>query len=219
MKTRIALIHATPVSMKPVEQAFAERWPEARLQHLLDDSLSADLLETGALTEEIMDRILSLARYGQNCGVDGILYSCSAFGKAIERVKELLDIPVLKPNEAMFDDALAAGTQAGMLVTFKPSVYSMEKEFAEAARSVNSEASLTTLLVEEAMSALQQGDVRTHNRLLMNGVRSLSGIDVLMLAQFSTSQAYREVSSVSRCPVLTSPISAVERLKREIVGA
>ena len=40
--TRIALIHATVVSMDPTETAFSDLWPEAETFHLLDSSLSTD---------------------------------------------------------------------------------------------------------------------------------------------------------------------------------
>ena len=40
---RIALIHAMPLAIEPVAQVFHELWPSARITHLLDDSLPADL--------------------------------------------------------------------------------------------------------------------------------------------------------------------------------
>lgn len=56
------------------------------------------------------ERIASLAQYARRCGAQGILYTCSAFGDAIERVQRAESIPVLKPNEAM--SALKAGNGA-----------------------------------------------------------------------------------------------------------
>ena len=42
MAKRITLIHATALSMQPVENAFREHWPDAERVNLLEDSLSRD---------------------------------------------------------------------------------------------------------------------------------------------------------------------------------
>src|ERR1700728_2308847 len=104
---RIALIHALKHSIAPIEDAFNREWPEARLANLLDDSLSADLARDGALTLAMTERFLTLARYAKGCGADGILFTCSAFGPCIQAcAQDLAPLPVLKPNEAMIEDAL-----------------------------------------------------------------------------------------------------------------
>src|SRR3546814_11622447 len=46
---RIALIHATPVAMRPVHDAFAACWPEAEPVDLLESSLSSDRAAAGSL--------------------------------------------------------------------------------------------------------------------------------------------------------------------------
>ena len=60
---RIALIHATPLSMAPITAAFERHWPEAQLMHLLDDSLSRDRERDGELTEAMIQRFIDLATY------------------------------------------------------------------------------------------------------------------------------------------------------------
>ena len=84
-RPRIALVHAVTVAMRPVTDALAALWPEVRVQHLLDDTLSPDREADGDLTPALRDRIVSLARYAHGSGADGILYTCSAFGPAIGR--------------------------------------------------------------------------------------------------------------------------------------
>jgi Asp/Glu/hydantoin racemase len=218
MGFRIALIHATPVSMPPIQQAFDRLWVEAETVNLLDDSLSLDLERVGRLDRAIVQRIGDLADYAVKIGADAILYSCSAFGRAIDTVIERLAVPVLKPNAAMFADAVNAGPHIGMLTTFAPSVASMEKEFRDLTAQQHKEIKLTTVLVEDAMAALSAGDVSGHNRHVAEAARQLSDCDAVMLAQFSTSLALDQVGRVMRCPVLTSPHSAVKKLKVLLEG-
>lgn len=218
MKKRIALIHAVKVAMAPVEQAFRELWPEAECVNLLDDSLSVDRAKSDALTPEMSERIARLAAYGRDLGADGILYTCSAFGTAIEAVAKASRMPVLKPNEAMFEAALERGTTIGMLATFERSIPSMEEEFRELVALRGANATIRSVCVPAAMPALQKGDQETHNRLLAEAVGQLDGCDAIMLAQFSTSVAAPLVSSRTKQPVLTSPGAAVAKLKRALAA-
>ncbi len=213
MNKRIVMIHATPVAIDPIQKAFRQDWPKAELVNILDDSLSPDLESAGSQTPDIINRIVALARYGRDIGASGILYSCSAFSDAIDAAKSALALPVLKPNEAMFDEAVEAGSRIGLLATFGPSVPSMEKEFRDLAEKRGKTVYLESLLVEEAMTALRAGDTETHNRLLAEAAPRLSDCDAVMLAHFSTSRALADVGRVLNSKVLTSPHSAVARLK------
>ena len=106
MTPRIALIHATPLAMAPIQHAFERLWPQAQCMNLLDDSLSRDLARTGSLTPAMVQRFVDLAHYVQGTGCAGVLFTCSAFGPAIEAAAQATGLPTLKPNEAMFEQAL-----------------------------------------------------------------------------------------------------------------
>ena len=156
---RIALIHAVAVAMAPVHDCFRQLWPEAECVDILDTSLSRDREREGRLTDTMVGRFLLLAKYAEDNGAAGILFTCSAFGEAIERqAAAKAGVPVLKPNEAMFDAALAAGKRLGMLATFGPSVAGMEAEFRDIAGAAGSPAVLDSHCVAGAMKALQAGD-------------------------------------------------------------
>jgi Asp/Glu/hydantoin racemase len=214
---RIVLLHATPVAVEPVQAAFKQHWPEAELVNLLDDGLSADRAREPDLSPQMIERFVAFGRYGQLIGADGILVTCSAFGPAIERLAAELPIPVLKPNEAMFEAAIAQGRRIAMLATFAPAIGTMEAEFAEYVGRVPSPASLTTILVENAMAALRAGDADTHNRLIAETAASrLDGFDTVMLAHFSTSRAAALVQQQVEIPVLSAPAAAVLRMRRLI---
>jgi maleate cis-trans isomerase len=211
--SRVALIHAVTVAVDPVKAAFAEFWPDADTVNILDDSLSVDRARDAELTVTMQNRIGALGDYALSTGCDAVLFTCSAFGGAIEALARRVKAPVLKPNEAMFDDALSRGDRIGMLATFGPSVAGMEAEFEEQRRARGTRATLKTVLVEGALDALKGGDAKTHNELVAAATDRLGEVDAVMLAHFSTSRAFAAVSKGTKKPVLTSPRSAVLALR------
>jgi|SRR5579872_1055884 len=205
---RIALIHALKHSLAPIEASFARLWPEATLMNLLDDSLSADVARDGRLTPEMTDRFLALGRYSVSTGANAILFTCSAFGPCIDAVaRDLSPMPVLKPNEAMIELAIARGHRIGLLSTFPPTLKSMPPEFPGSVR-------LVTKLAEGAMAALDRGDRAEHDRLVVQASRDLRDCDLIALAQYSMAPAATMVAEATKLPVLTTPDSAVTKLKQ-----
>lgn len=211
---RIALIHATPVAMEPIVDAFQRLWPDARTTNLLDDSLSADLAAEGRITQRMVDRFVMLARYAHDCGADAILFTCSAFGPAIEAAQAALRIPVLKPNEAMFDEALAAGKRIGLLATFAPSIPALRAELEKMARQRKLELEIKTQAIPTALTALHAGQADEHDRLIAQAADQLGLCDALILGQFSMASAAAMIPDRPGRRVLTSPTSAVMQLKR-----
>lgn len=212
-KHRIALIHATPVAIEPIESAFKFGWPDVSVTNLLDDSLSVDRARERVMSDAIVARIQSLANYADSIGSAAILYTCSAFGSAIERAAQNIQKPVLKPNEAMFEEALSIGSRVGMVFTFAPAKAGMEQEFYDQAARHPFTATLTSKLAAGAMDALRADDAELHNELVAKAARELPPCDVVLLAHFSTSRAAERVRADVDIPVLSSPVSAVRKLR------
>jgi Asp/Glu/hydantoin racemase len=208
---RITLIHALKHSIVPIETSFARLWPEAMLMNLVDDSLSADLARDGRLTDDMTGRFLSLGRYAADTGADAILFTCSAFGPCIEAVARAhAPMPVLKPNAAMIEQAVARGRKIGLLSTFAPTLQSMPPEFPDTIEIVPK-------LAEGALAALDRGDRAEHDRLVAEASRDLRDCDLIALAQYSMAPAAELVAKASGRPVLTTPDSAVMKLT-ELLG-
>lgn len=214
---RICLIHATALAIKPVRDAFKQHWPEAELMNVLDDHLSVDRAKQG-LSDRITARITDLADYGIASGAEGIVFTCSAFGPAIEKVAQTADIPVLKPNEAMFAEAVAMGGPVGLLASFEPSLAPMAAEFDNVARASSRTIPLETMCAPDAMAALADGDGDTHDHLLAEAAATLQSAETIMLAQFSTARAAAVVAAATGKHVLTSPDSAVRTMRRRLIA-
>ena len=211
---RIALVHAMPIAIDPVAHVFHELWPQARITHLLDDALAPDLSAAGSITPAMVERFVALARYCESCGANAILFTCSAFGAAIEAAKGSVRVPVLKPNEAMLEEALAAGSDLALLTTFEPSIPSLKKEFEELASSRGIRLKLKTRTVPAAIAALQQGRASEHDSLIAAAAAEMGPCDALVLGQFSMARAAAGIPPAPGRKVVTSPHSAVTRLKR-----
>jgi hypothetical protein len=211
---RIALIHALAHSVAPTADAFRRLWPEATLMNLLDDSLSADLARDGSLTPPMFERFRTLARYAVSTGADGILFTCSAFGPCIEAcARELAPIPVLKPNEAMIEEAVALvgpSGRIGLMATFPPTLATMPPEF----QAIAPDLAVVPCLAEGALAALDRGDVAGHDQAAVRAAASLTNCPLIALSQFSLARAAEPIAKATGKTVLTTPDSAVRKLQR-----
>jgi hypothetical protein len=68
-------------------------------------------------------------------------------------------------------------------------------------------------LAEGALAALDRGDRVEHDRLVAQASRDLRDCDLIALAQYSMAPAAALVAAASGRPVLTTPDSAVLKLK------
>jgi len=84
MSKRVFLVHPTPLAMAPIDEAFKTLWPQAQTINVLDESLYADIPQDSTLAPAIYDRIASLLRHCALSGADGILFSVSTFGPAVD---------------------------------------------------------------------------------------------------------------------------------------
>jgi hypothetical protein len=212
---RIALIHALALSIAPVVDELERAWPDAERLNLLDDSLSADLARAGRLDDRMTERFLALGAYAFDAGAAAILFTCSAFGPCIDAVaRRWPRHPVLKPNEAMIEEATtiarAGRGRVALVATFAPTLASMPDEFP-------GDTTVVPILAEGALAALDAGDGARHDAIVAQAVAEAApDVDVVALALFSLGRAAREVARVVAAPVLTTPASAVRALRARL---
>ena len=201
VQPRIMLIHAVSEAIPPIHNAFKSLWSQADIYDLLDASLAPDLTAAGGKIDATMvKRFVELGRYAAAAGTmgrqtDAILFTCSAFGPAIDAVKESLPIPVFKPNEAAFERALDAGSRIGVLVTFAPALEPLLEELRAMSQARGARVTIDGRVAPGAMEALRESRPQDHDEMVCNAIKTMSDFDVIVLGQFSTA---RELEATAR---------------------
>jgi len=214
----IVLFSVHKDAMDAAVRAFETHWPTARVSNLLDDGLFAWVRQTGGVVPEMYDVFRTLTRYMVSRGADGILFTCSAFREVIDACIAEFDVPILKPNDAMIEQALAAGTRIAVMATVGPTIPSISAEITAMAAARGQTVELVPYVVEGAFDALAGGDAAKHDALVAARAREIRDCDVIVLAQFTLSRAVPAVAAVSRIPVFNSPGAAVAKM-RTMLGA
>lgn len=214
-QTKVGLIHALEESEAPIRESFKKIWPEAILNEYSDFQLSVDRAN-GLDESSIRSRIIDLGQEAVNDHVDAILYTCSAFGDAIEAAKNKFDLPILKPNESAFQNAISAGVDVNILVTFEPSLELLINEFEVMSRGMY--INVKGHLIEDALKLLKENQVESHNQKIISAVEMIPSHETVILGQFSMARAAEGIeTSMPDRLVLNTPDAAVTALK-ELLG-
>ena len=84
-----------------------------------------------------------------------------------------------------------------------------------ASREEGREVTLLDGLAEGAFQAGQSGDSDTHDRLIAEAAEHIAGdVDLFVLAQGSMARMEERLASITGKPVLSSPVSGVQGLRR-----
>jgi Asp/Glu/hydantoin racemase len=212
MTKRIFILHPTSLTVEPIEAAFRRNWPQARRLNLVDESLYDELDADGTITPAIRRRIRLRFEYCVEARADAIMFNGTTFGPAVDDARADLPVPVLKPIEALASDILASGRKFVVLSASKRSipVILAEIEAATAGHAIT----LEGRWVADAREAIMSGDVEKHDRLVVEAAEAVVDCDAVVLGQVPMASAGGRIKPRPGRAVLTSPDSAVLRLKK-----
>lgn len=210
---KLALIHTAPFMVAEFKKLLAKRYPDLESFHMVDESLIQDARRDGGMTPAITRRIAGLCGLAQDAGAEIILFTCSSTSPAVDPVRPLMNVPVLKIDDPMAAQAVECGSKIGLLCTSKttvaPSMQILKYHAAQAGHEIEIE-----LVVEnEAYFAMRGGDKEAHDRAVTAAAGCLAGsCDVVVLAQASMAHLAGDLSKSLQIPVLESPSPCVEAL-------
>lgn len=212
------MIHTSPTLASGFTKLCHRYVPEAKIFHMVDESLIQDTVRAGKLRRATIRRLVDLIASAETAGADAVLVTCSSIGPGATLAQQLFDIPVLRIDDAMAETAVRHAHSIGVLATLRstlnPTTALLREKAAEAGRKVE----LVECLCENAFPAVLAGDTATHDRLLHRALlEDLKGVDLIVLAQASMARALTTLTADAvHAPVLSSPELAVQRAREAL---
>jgi Asp/Glu/hydantoin racemase len=216
--TTIVVVHTGPVTVQPIKDQFSAQMVDARVINIVDDSLLNDVRSAGHLTPEVTSRIYSYMSNAQAMGADIILNACSSVGEATDLLRDMIRTPIVKVDEAMAEEASSIGSRIGVVATvsttLEPTVRLIRKKASEKGRTLE----VIERIAQGAFEALLEGDGAKHDEILKRTIVELAEeVDVVVLAQVSMARLVPALGAL-RVPVLSSPKSGVDALRRALAA-
>jgi Asp/Glu/hydantoin racemase len=213
-RKKLGLVH-TSATLVPVFAALCkDKLPNVEVFNIVDDSLVKGIREAGSLTPQISKRVLDYLKSAEAGGADQIMVTCSSIGPAVEVGAKEVKVPVLRVDQPMADQAVAAGKRIGVIATLSTTLEPTADLVLRRAEKAGKKIELTSRLAEGAFEALMSGDTAKHDAMVATALKELSKqVDVILLAQASMARVVDTLAPEDkRVPILASPGTAVDYL-------
>jgi Asp/Glu/hydantoin racemase len=206
----VGFVH-TVLTLAPTFNALADELvPDAERFHIADESLLGVTRRTGSLTPATRRRVLGYVESAAEAGADLVVVTCSSIGPAVDASHEFVDVPVLRIDEPMADEAVRIGSRVGVLATLATTL----EPTAELVERRGDGVEVVSHLCDGAFDALQAGDLERHDELIREGLRETAkDVDVIVLAQASMARVVDALPEEEKTvPVLSSPRLGMQRV-------
>jgi len=210
---RLGILHTAPFLVEVFKRLLAARYPGLESFHVVDESLFQDARRFGGLVPRIVRRIATQVALAQDAGAEVVLFTCSSTSPAVDCIRPLVDVPIVKIDDAMAARAVELGPRVGLLCTSKttagPSEALLRQHAAAQARAIE----IATVVENDAYFALRDGDKAGHDAAVQKAAVALApSVNVIVLAQASMAHLAVGLSGTLKKPVLESPSLCVEAL-------
>lgn len=216
----VAMIHSTTAAMEPATAAFAERFPQARLWHLLDDRLILEAEAAGGVVPRLRRRMLGLIGHAVTNGANGVLMTCSQYGPVAGVAMTRWPAPVMGSDQAMFEHVAALGPAHVVVLA---SLESSAIDSPERLRVILADADVPTqvsgVFCPGAATAVTRGDRTGLLRALVAGAAPhLDDADLFVIAQYSLTSVTDELEAALGTTVLSPTNLAAEGLRLRLLA-
>ncbi|QHW33660.1 Asp/Glu racemase [Paenibacillus rhizovicinus] len=216
---KLAIIHTTPVTVDPLKALAAEFMPGWDLINFVDDSILPELIQNEGMTETVIERWLTYAKFAEQQGAAYIVSACSSVGEVASMARQVVQVPVLRIDEAMAEEAVRSGRRIGVAATLsttlQPTISLIESKAGQQGREIE----IKSALAAEAYRLLMNGDKEGHDRVLAEVLLNLvKSVDVVVLAQASMARVVASLPEELQPKFLASPRIGIAHIAQIAAG-
>ena len=185
---------------------------------MVDESLIKDTIRAGSLRRVTIRRLINQIASAEAAGADAVLVTCSSIGPAVTLAQQLFDIPVIRIDDAMAEEAVRRARTIGVLATLSTTLTPTTALLRHKAREAGRDIELVECLCADAFPAVLAGDTETHDRILRKAlVDDMRNVEAIVLAQASMARVVATLApGTLRAPVYSSPELAVLRMRQRL---
>lgn len=215
----LAIIHTTPATVDSLKALAADVLPGYDIVNIVDDSILPQLARNGGNIADVQSRLVQYARNAADVGADVILEACSSVGEVVAQMREAVDVPVVRIDEAMAEEAVRRGTRIGVAATLPTTLNPTVRLLQAKAEAAGKPIEVQTALAESAYRKLMSGDRDGHDADLLDVLTSLAqDVDVVVLAQASMARVLARLPEAEQRKFLSSPQLGMERVRETVAG-
>ena len=213
MKT-LGLVHTSATLVPLFQQLSKEFLTDADTFNIVDDSLIKDVIKKGKLMPNTATRVVNHIKAAEQAGADVILVTCSSIGRAIETAAALCNVPVIRVDQAMADEAVQMGKNIGVIATLPTTLEPTSDLVKRRAEKAGKDVNIISKLCDGAFEALMSGDAAKHDEMVASALKELmETVDVIVLAQASMARVVDSLNAdEKKIPILASPAIAMKKL-------
>lgn len=210
----LAIIHTTPATVDSLKALAADVLPGYDVVNIVDDSVLPQLARNGGDVSAVQSRLVQYARNAADVGADVILEACSSVGEVVAQMRAAVDVPVVRIDEAMAEEAVRRGTRIGVAATLPTTLNPTVRLLEAKAEAVGKTLDIQTALAEGAYRKLMSGDRDGHDADLLDVLAKLAqNVDVVVLAQASMARVIQRLPEAEQAKFLSSPRLGMERVR------
>ncbi len=198
----IVFLHTAPVHIATFD-ALRDRFaPGLALRHVVREDLLERAVTQGGVTPEIEASTLAALSEIVTGGAQIIVCTCSTLGPVAESFDAEANIPVMRIDRPMADNAVMLGNHIAVCGTISTALGAVRELLQSSAKDMDrANVTLIDHLFASAWKFFQQGDMDAYHREVARGLRGAAlTADLIILAQASMHGA------IAHCPEITIPI-------------